>query len=59
MASLMMFCALTLSFLCIQVAGLAVGGKSNGIIKPYKREILQDIVSADALSYETAGICKL
>ena len=44
-----MYWALGLWFLCTRVAGLAVGSKPNQIIKPYKRNVLQDIVSEDAL----------
>lgn len=36
---------LALSCLALQGAGLTMGGKPNQIIKPYKREPLQDIVS--------------
>ena len=30
--------------LALQASGLTIGGKPNQMIKPYKREVLQDIV---------------
>ncbi|SMR58814.1 unnamed protein product [Zymoseptoria tritici ST99CH_1E4] len=39
--------AALLSLTALQVAGLAISGKPNLMIKPYKREVLQDIVTWD------------
>ena len=32
---------------CTAVQGMTIGGKPNMMIKPYKREVLQDIVTWD------------
>lgn len=39
------FIGLFVSCLALQCTGLTIAGKPNTIIKPYKRELLQDIVS--------------
>jgi len=36
-----------LSVVAVQTAALAISGKPNLMIKPYKRELLQDIVTWD------------
>lgn len=39
--------AALLSALAVSTDALAIGGKPNFMIKPYKRQALQDIVYAD------------
>ena len=44
MARFNFFSAVALCSLALQVSSLTMGGKPNQMIKPYKREVLQDIV---------------
>ncbi|KAF2089080.1 glycoside hydrolase family 35 protein [Saccharata proteae CBS 121410] len=47
--------ALLLSCLAVQTIALVIGGKPNQVIKPYKREALQDIVTWDEHSLYVRG----
>ena len=45
MASLLRFFTVFLSLCTLETFALDIAGKPNALIKPYKRELLQDIVS--------------
>lgn len=47
-------CALVFSFFCLDVYGLSIAGKPS-LIKPYKRELLQDLVTWDEHSLFVRG----
>ena len=55
MVSLKTVITIVLSCLALQSSGLSLKGKPNGIIRPYKRELLQDIVTWDEHSIFVRG----
>lgn len=38
---------------CTAVQGMTIGGKPNMMVKPYKREVLQDIVTWDEVRHNS------